>query len=232
MKRTSPLRSQGIRSSDPFNNLSLEQLAYIGAIAMLYNDLEDIIDEMCGHCLVGTIQPSEITSRINGVEGKIEIIKHAAKQWGFDGAELATLGETFGQTGFSELKSLRDAVVHGRVFDLSTSVARTRAKKGKVGEVLFHIDALKGLFARMEEMRVELRFIEDILALKHRAMKGDLDDRRKERLGEETQAYWSQVQLHRTQRQSLPPMPEWPEDKINLERAHEALRKENQRGKR
>jgi hypothetical protein len=103
MKRTSPLRTQGIRSSNPFDNLDTDQLAYIGAISMLYNDLEDKIDEMVGHCLVQTIHAQEVTSRINGVEGKLEIVKHAARQWGFDEKELATLGETFGKLGFLDL---------------------------------------------------------------------------------------------------------------------------------
>jgi hypothetical protein len=216
MKRTSPLRTTGIRSSDPFTNLTLEQLAYIGAIAMLYNDLEDKIDEMCGLCFEGTIQTREITSRINGVEGKLEIVKHAAKQWDFDASELATLGETFGQLGFLELKGLRDAVVHARVFDFTTSVARTRAKKGKVSDVLLHIDALKNLYERMDKMRIELWIIDDVLARKERIKKGGLADLHKARLEEEILTLWTQAQGHRSQRLSLPPAPEWPPDRINV----------------
>lgn len=216
MKRSTPLRTQGIRSSNPFDNLSVDQLAYIGAVAMLYNDLEQIIDEMCAKCLTDTIHPQEVLSRINGVEGKIEIVKHASKQWAFDPNEIATLGETLGESGFLELKRLRDAVVHARVFDMTTSVARTRARKGKVGDVLLAHDALMGLFLRMQEMRVELSSIEDVLARKRRIKCENLDDRQKERLEEENRASWAQALEHRSQRLSLPSMPDWPADVLNL----------------
>ena len=46
-----------MRSVDPFQNLSAEQLSYIGAIAMLYNDVEDVVDVLCAEALQIPIQP-------------------------------------------------------------------------------------------------------------------------------------------------------------------------------
>ena len=144
MKRTTPLRKQGIRSSDPFNNLSIDQLAYIGAVAMLFNDLETEIDGMCAMCLATNIQPNEVLSRINGLEGKVEIIKHAAKQSGFNETEMEILCQTLGRGGgFLELKGFRDAVVHADI-DMTTALPNC-AQRGKYGDVLLAIDCLKGL---------------------------------------------------------------------------------------
>lgn len=217
MKRSTPLRTHGIRSSDPFNNLSIDQLAYIGAVAMLFNDLESEIDEMCAKCVAPDIQPREIVGRINGLDGKVGIIKHAAKQWGFDESEMQILEDTLGQgEGFQGLKGLRDGVVHARVFDMTTSVARTRGRHGKVADVLLAIDALKGLYRRMEEMRVELDFIGHVLGHKQRIKKGGIADPHKARLEEEILTYWSLALVHRSQRLSLPPMPEFPADTLNV----------------
>ena len=39
--------------------------------------------DMCGMNLIAPrSNQEEVLSRINGIEGKVEIVKHAAKQWG------------------------------------------------------------------------------------------------------------------------------------------------------
>jgi hypothetical protein len=217
MKRP-PQRRSSVRSSDPFHDLSVEQLSYIGAIALLYNDVEAIVDRLCGLALGVTIRREELTSRINGVDGKIALIKLGVRQC-FNESEMSLMEEALGNGGFKLLKSWRDAVVHSQVIDAHTSTGKVNERRGGASEVLLSLDALKGLFGRLDLLRVELNGLCTILV--HRItlsrdelneVSFELDDQEKERLELGIQAYRLQVQEHRNQRQALPPIPEFPED--------------------
>lgn len=203
-----------MRSVDPFRNLSTDQLAYIGAIAMLYNDAEDVVDDLCGAGLHIPIRDKEVLSRINGIDGKIELIKLCAKQWGFDAAEQAFLASSLGDAGFKQLKKWRDAVVHARLLDRETSIARVYERRGAVAEVLLSLDALKGLFARLDLMKVELYALTVVTDVRSKLIRdGDrLEPEHKERLEREDREWWVRARSHQTQRLSLPPMPEFPGD--------------------
>jgi hypothetical protein len=223
MKRTSGLRHHGVRSTDPFKNLSADQLAYIGAIAMLYNDVEAVVDGLCGGALRIPFNDQEVLSRINGIEGKYALIKIGARHWGFDDSEMAHLGEALGDGGCHGLKKWRDAVIHARMFDIESSVARVYERQGRVAEVLLALDALKGLYKRLELMRLELDALRGALYRRARITRGELASPHKERLEQEILTLWSQAQSHRSERQSLPPMPEFPEDRFDMPRFREAL---------
>lgn len=218
MKRPSSRRFS-VRSSDPFENLSTEQLSYIGAIALLYNDIEAIVDALLSLALRVTIRPQELTSRINGMEGKIALIKVGARHWGFSDAEMTHLEDVLGNGGFQLMKTWRDAVIHAQVLDAPSGVAKVNERKGRVSEVLLSLDALKGFYSRLDLMRVELMSMRDILSRKQtlqleelREFELELDDQGKERLEREIQLDWVQAQEHRNLRLSLPPIPEFPEN--------------------
>jgi hypothetical protein len=214
MKRP-PQRKAGVRSSNPFDNLSVPQLAYIGAIAMLYNDLEVRIDDMISTGLHLPFSPVQVLSRINGMDGKLALVKLSAKHYGFDEAEMSDLCQTLGANGFERLKEWRDAVIHARMFDVASGVAHTHARKGKHYEVLLSKPALEALYKRMDAMRSELGELHAILRRKGRLTRGASDDQHKERLESENRASWTRYQEHLRRRLSLPPMPEFPPDTLD-----------------
>lgn len=218
MKRPSS-RRHSVRSSNPFENLTTEQLSYIGAIALLYNDLEATIDWMCAVALRLQIRREELTTRINGIEGKIALIKIAARNWGFDDGEATYLADVLGDGGFGLMKKWRDAVIHAQVLDARSGVGKVTERKGKVSEVLLSLDALTGFYMRLDLMRIELTALRGILSRKQelalqelREFEFELDDQDKEQLEQGIQDDWAQARSHRTQRQSLPPIPEFPEE--------------------
>jgi hypothetical protein len=207
-----------VRSSNPFDNFTDEQLKYIGAVAMLYNDVEGLVNDLCAVGLHIPIRDEEVTTRINGLEGKYALIKLCAKHWGFDEQELSMLGDALGDGGFHGLKKWRDGVVHARLHDINSAVATLTQKQGKTEEILLSSDALKGLYERLEWMRRELSGFLKILRKKSRIKRGDFAAQHKERLEQEVQAEWLRVRERRSQRQSLPPMPEFPPDIFDFER--------------
>lgn len=223
MKRTSPLRNHAVRSSDPFTNLTTQQLAYIGAIALLYNDDEALVDEMCAAALAIPIRQEELLSRINGIEGKYQLIKLGAEFWGFTDADRHHLGGLLGDGGFHGLKKWRDAVIHARFLDIKSSTGRVFEKQGRISEVLLSKDALVGLYNRLDYMRIELGRLLDILHRQIQITKGDLTPPHKERLEQENRDAWAQARELQSHRQSLPPMPEFPDDTFDFQQMKEVM---------
>jgi hypothetical protein len=200
-------------------NLSTQQLSYIGAIALLYNDVEALLDDMCATALGTRVPRDEVVSRINGVEGRLALLKQGARYCGFSDSEMSFLENVLGDSGFKLLKKWRDAVIHAQVLDAPKSVGKVNERQGRVSEVLLSLEALKGLFARLDFMRIELRALKDALSKKitlmhERTREWDyvLCDQDKARLESKIQHDWFQAQSHQIQRLSLPPIPEFPED--------------------
>ena len=148
---------KGKRSGDIRKDLSETQLAGIGSIALAYNEAEVLIDILVSLVLgLLTNTAHEVTSRINGIDGKIELAKIGMRELGADENTIALLGQSLGDAGFKEYKKYRDAVVHARVLDAPTGIALSPAKRGKLDEVLLTVDALNGLYDRLALVRLEL----------------------------------------------------------------------------
>ena len=72
---------QMFRTGDVKRDLTRDQLEAIGAAALAYNSLEDQIDNLL---LTATRMPvwlfPEVSSRINGLEGKIQVVQAAINE--------------------------------------------------------------------------------------------------------------------------------------------------------
>jgi hypothetical protein len=188
-----------------------EQLEYVGAIAILYNSVEDQVDSLCAEGLRIPIHDAEVLSRLNGIEGKAELAKISAKHWGFSEDEQAFLAEALGKSGFMLLKKWRDAVVHSRVYNSRTSMAVVPERRGKFSQVLLSTDALVGLYSRLAWIRAELFWLRQILERRTRLSREWIDTQHRERLEQQNRADWIRAREHRTHRLSLQPMPEFPD---------------------
>jgi hypothetical protein len=211
MKRSTPGTGVGVSFGDPFEDLSSEQLEYVGAVAILYNSVEDQVDSLCAEGLRIPIHNAEVLSRLNGIEGKTELIKIAAKHWGFSEDEQIFLAEAVGKGGFMLLKKWRDAVVHSRVYNSRTSMALVPERRGKFSQVLLSTDALIGLYSRLAWLRAELFWLLRILERRTRLSRGEIDAQHRGLLEQENRADWIRAREHRTRRLSLQPMPEFPD---------------------
>lgn len=222
---------KGKRTGDIRKDLNEAQLAGIGSIALAYNEAEVLIDILVSLVLgLLTNTAHEVTSRINGIDGKIELAKIGMRELGADEKTVALLGQTFGDAGFKEYKKYRDAVIHARVLDAPTGIALSPAKRGKLDEVLLTVDALNGLYERLAFVRLELieacniairLFSERRWAPIRKAAStltpnadrlAAIADLPKRQYEQEIQAALSRYQEHQKNRLSLPPLPEFPEE--------------------
>jgi hypothetical protein len=211
MKRSKFQQATGVRYGLARANLSAEQLALVGAVALTYNDVEQLINETTGTAIGVAFDPHQVVSRINGIDGKIAILKEAATHWEFSAEERKALADTLGNEGFALLKKYRDATVHARIFDAETSIGQNYERRGGRSEVLLTKAALEGLVVRLEHLWLEVFELQTIFALRDGLKRGVGGDPYKERLLAELQVAMTRYQLSHCLRLALVPLPEFPE---------------------
>jgi hypothetical protein len=224
--------SSSFGSGNIRKDLTKSQRAGIGEVAIAFNEAEAVLDLLLVFVL-GLHQPlgAEVTSRINGLEGKVEIAKAgmqnlmtAVPNRGDKDIKIL-LSETLGNEGFLSLKRYRDAVIHAYRLDVPTGTARTSTKRGKSYEVLMTEKALKSLYDRLllvrnelweactiaatlSRLRLSTWLIHNAAAIHPPAFANWRPTiKRSER---DTRVALSRYRRHQTRRLSLPPLPEFP----------------------
>jgi hypothetical protein len=229
MKRTRTSREIK-RTGDIRKDLSDAQLAAIGAAAIAYNEAEVLIDVLLNTTLgLRSAMIPDLTSRINGVDGKIELAKIALKDLGASNDARQLIAQSLGADGFGLMKQYRDAVIHARVLDAPAGLAQSPGKRGKTNEVLLTVDALNGLYERLVLLRRELieacqiavrLFIDQYVSetvrhlrqpAPHLAAIADLGQSHSE---PKIQAAIARYREHQSRRLSLPPLPEFPDEPL------------------
>ena len=192
-------------------DLSQKQLAGIGLAAIAYNEAEILIDVALSKIFALSPEMSlELTSRINGVDAKSELIKDGVKYARAPAALVQLVNKTLGtegRSGFSELKRYRDHVVHARVHNAPSGIAQTPGKRGKTYDILLTVEALEALAVRLEKIRLELVDMTNII-LKLTQLSGQS----KLQIESEIQELISPYQQRQTNRLSLPPLPKFPSE--------------------
>lgn len=157
----------------------------------------------------------DVISRINGLERKQNLIKHAIRRYlSFNVPVGDLLCVTIG--GINNARQYRDAVMHARMLDPDSVVANTFTKKGTVYEVPVSVEALCWLNDLIGLLREEaaaayalvvLLYTENGYAQSHpHTIVSELFpdvDREKEQISQATQALTCRVQELHKKRQSL-----------------------------
>jgi hypothetical protein len=214
MKR--PFRQRRIvgASHDVKKDLSKDQLAAIGAVALAYNYAEAQIDQVLGAALDIWARPflHEVTTRINGVDGKIEIIVKALPLLVTEDTIRADIEDSLGNNAFKRLKQYRDAIIHARVLDRELELGHVIERRARRSEVLLSVTALERLYEHLTALEAELSPVALMINSAHRRSQFAPDDPERERLEANYQESNSLFQSRRTKRRSLPPLPEFPEE--------------------
>lgn len=212
MKRPYTPRKATVRTGDIKRDLSQGQLAGIGAVAVAYNYAEAVIDKMLTQVtgVRGDIGV-HLMSRINGVDGKIELIKMKAVELNLADDVRRGLSEALGEGGFKLIKGYRDAIIHARVLDSNLELGEVILKRGRRHEILLSEKALFILYDTISLLTKELVDLQSILSIAyfkdHPPAPGDLERAQLERAIQEN---FVRSQQHRTSRLSLQPLPEFP----------------------
>lgn len=238
MKRAHEIRAS-YGSGNVLRDVSKRQLAHIAAVSIAYNEMEEALDLLLIFSLgIWANVGPQVTSRINGTDGKIAIVKAAVRDMTSlrnvsdfvvgspDFSEL--LDKSLEHEGFALLKQYRDAVIHAHKFDVPTAIALTSVKRGKPYEVLMTKEALKALYDRLVLVRNELWEACTIAARASESWKamwvahniGAVNSPVGKKLFLSTKAQTerdirgaiSRYRRHQSRRLSLPPLPSFPSE--------------------
>jgi hypothetical protein len=220
-------------SGDIRKDLTDAQLSGIGAVTIAYNEIDILIHILVSLALgLLTNTANEVTGRIHGVDGLIEIAKIAMREIGASDEVMALLGDTFGKLGFAQCKKRRDAVIHARVLDGPAGIGMSKGKRGAVQEILLTTYALNDLYERLRLLRLELfeacniairlrtefrfgpirKIAETLHPDKDRA--GQIADLPIRQIEQEIQACLARYREHQKSRLSLGPPPKVPEESL------------------
>ena len=205
-----PDLAKGARFGRARDNFTREQLAEIGAVAMTYNDVEAGLHRLFGNAVKFRGSYYEISTRINGTEGLIAIIKHVAEKSKFPDEDLRTLDFTL--SSFTEIKSHRNAIVHSVIRSTALGTGVMRGSRNQFTIVLLTVKALSGVVDRLEQIKSELDLFHKIFSCRHRLTYGEVsDDGHRERMLQAIQDANSEVLQYQNHRRSLPPLPTLPD---------------------
>jgi len=217
MKRRQPTSETlaGASTEDIKKDFSNEQLAGIGAVAMAWNEVEYLLDIMLYSALaLPSAHWLDVVTRINGIEGKLEILRQfIARNRRIAADAAAVMKQSMDDAGL--YKTFRDAVVHARVFNAPAGIGQRIERQAKISQVILTREALDGFYDRLVLLRREFQGILavfDILrAFRVTRSSPALIDPRTTQSLPTAQAWMVQVQAHQSQRLFLPPLPKFPD---------------------
>jgi hypothetical protein len=200
-------------TGDIKKDLSVDQLAQIGAMALAFNEVEKYL-ELLFFMVTDLSAPLqyEVSTRINGIDGKIGIIKIGLTQFRLDQTDIEQFNEALGKGVFKLYKSFRDAVIHVRVTDGSVGMGLLVDRQAQISDVLLSETALSVLYDHLVALKTELEFGALLLGLAKTTRNIDKNDPNAELIAKGRSNLSAQFQARRTVRLALPPIPEFPSE--------------------
>jgi hypothetical protein len=222
MKRPQPLNVSPKRQEPDIRKAyTTEQLAEIGAVALIWNQIETMVDFLLLivlHIPVGSWL--DVTKRINGMDGKVEILRRYSDRNRIF-TEEAKQCIKISLDAIGEYKGYRDAIVHSVPFDVDRGIAQTIGSRAKITQVLVRIDALTSLFERMKMLLRELQEIDLLIRCgdpegAQAIYGGKVPDPELQRRTKDVPLVTHSVKVFQQSRLSLPPLPEFPDENAML----------------
>lgn len=207
---------------------SQEQLAEIGAIALVWNQIEAHVQSLM-FIAFHSFFPSfgvwiEILKKIKTIDGHIDILrKYADENDILDDKAKACIKSAF--DAVLEYRTYRNGIVHSSVFDHEKGIAVYFDPRSEPWQILLTIEALTALYDRLVLLKSELVQIDllyriaegegrvQVMNPKTGQPEHDQQKALRERAVPEQTA---RVLLHQNKRQSLPPLPKFPDAHLIL----------------
>lgn len=195
---------------DVLKDFDHERLTHIGAISLQWNFIEGITDECVDQALgLEFGLGPHVYSRINGMDGKIAIIRKVLSV----NVVLATDEKALCNLvldAVADLKRYRDNIIHARIADPNDRTALSAPNKGTAYEIAITLDALVAIYSRLEYLGNEIVGLWRVLHLvgghQWPFTEGEADPERL-RSGRDFLSAIALIREHQSLRLSLPPLP-------------------------
>jgi hypothetical protein len=217
MTRRQPSASRpGRRVEDPKEAYTNEQLAEVGAIILLWNQVETFLDWLI---YITTNPPLylfwDVARRFKGVSAKVELIRIAADRNKILTEDAKKLIKTT-LDAVVEYKRLRDNIAHSVPYDLDKGIAHTYKYGTDMMQTIVTVPALNGLYLRLKLLMNELRDVDIMFRIGHpeeRRRPFRIEHGRHEQLRpQDVQERAMEALQRQKERLSLPPLPEFPDE--------------------
>ena len=191
--------------------LTIHQLAAIGAVALAYNELELAIDAML-LAVIGSHQStdSEPSTGLHNTEGRIATITRGVALIGLklDDQEQIKLALKV----FAEFTNYRDAINHARVMNLTGRVRLGPKLRGENSAAPFSDGSLNIFYDHLIALEKELSSAAMLIKAASTLKSLTSDDKNKALYEEGKRVCSFQFRGYGTRRQTLPPIPYFPSE--------------------
>lgn len=211
MRRRKTEAPKAYRSYDFLLEVDSKRLQLIGAITLAWNWIEGAIDASLGIGIEA--HPDmwvEITSRINGMDGKIALLRKSLDLDGYP--PLPNHSDLFVRRALNAVetyKKLRDGIIHARLVHPENVVADTVQRRGLTDEVLISEHSLTELYGRLSLLVRETDQL--VLIYFHRWQLSEQTEKPvREELAERLVAALYELSRLQQTREALPPLPDFP----------------------
>lgn len=212
-KKTSGQRAH--RGYDFLEEVHPRRLQLIGAITLAWNWIEGAIDTSLAISL--ETHPdmwTEVTSRINGMDGKLELLRKCLSLTGYPPPPPDSEMLVRNAIGaVATYKRLRDGIIHARLIDPKSVIADTSQRRGVTDEVLLSEEALQRLYDRLSLLVREIDMMVLFYFYRWKISEEPIETQRMQLAREFLVSATQFGDLQRT-REALPPLPEFPPDDV------------------
>jgi hypothetical protein len=229
MSRKQPSDSKpGRRVEDPKEAYTAEQLVEVGAIILIWNQIETFVDFLIYISLrPPVVMVFDVARRISGIRAKVELLRLYAERSDILNDEARKLIKIT-LDGVLEYKSYRDNIAHSVPYDIDKGIVHMFKYGAEMVQTLVTIDALCGLYRRLKLLLDELRDVDLLYRLSDERgafsvypEEADPLERRRTR---DVPIQTAQLRARQKRRLSLPPLPRFPDEGISLSEESEVPR--------
>lgn len=201
---------------DFYHDVDPERLRLIGAISLGWNALEGSVDVILMQTLGLTPEIAiQVDSRINGLDGKIGIIREASKKLYANLSEAESLMLRKAINCIEVCKPFRDKIIHMRIAYPAQDNVKSNRRKGKELDIYASTNALKKIYDLVFMTQLEVRSLKNVIvAIRAKARYTQEQDMRL--LEEKLQEAMVLLRDIQTLRESLPRPPEAGEQGLGL----------------
>jgi len=193
-----------------------QQLARIGAIALIWNQIKAMIDFQL--MVIMRLDPhlwTPVTTQLRGIDGKIQLLRIRANTSKIL-SEEAKQSIKLCLDGIVEYKKYRDDIVHSHIFDVDKGIAIRVGYNTQICQVLVTQEALDGFYERLKILKDEFREVDLLFRLSDEqdavAVRSDLsrDQAIQQRKLDDVPKQMPRVLEFQQKRSALRALPEFP----------------------
>src|SRR5205085_7983966 len=153
-RKQSSASPPGVRPEDPKEAYTTVQLAEVGAVVLLWNQVETFLDLLIYTALNPPIW--DVSRHLRGVTARIKLLRLAADRNEILSDDAKRMIKTT-LDAVQEYEKLRNNIAHSMPYDIDKGIAHSFTYDTDMVQTVVTLPALSGLYLRLKMLMNELR---------------------------------------------------------------------------